>query len=72
MYVYQVDPSTGESEEEGYEDEYQLEDSEVQIFCACKRLNGKKSSTEVILGDDMPVKMYRYVLDCRLQPQITY
>jgi hypothetical protein len=42
MYVYQVDPSTGESEEEGYEDEYQLEDSEVQIFCACKRLNWKK------------------------------
>jgi hypothetical protein len=42
MYVYQVDPSTGESEEEGYEDEYQLEDSEVQIFCACNRLNGKK------------------------------
>jgi coatomer protein complex subunit gamma len=29
MYVCQVDPSTGESEEEGYEDEYQLEDSEV-------------------------------------------
>ncbi|CAK9218113.1 unnamed protein product [Sphagnum troendelagicum] len=29
FYVKAVDPSTGESEEEGYEDEYQLEDSEV-------------------------------------------
>jgi hypothetical protein len=28
-YHFQVDPSTGEAEDEGYEDEYQLEDLEV-------------------------------------------
>jgi len=27
-----VDPSTGEADEEGYEDEYQLEDLEVRFF----------------------------------------
>lgn len=27
--LYQVDPSTGEADEEGYEDEYQLEELEV-------------------------------------------
>jgi coatomer protein complex subunit gamma len=29
FYVKEVDPSTGEADEEGYEDEYQLEDLEV-------------------------------------------
>jgi hypothetical protein len=27
--LYQVDPSTGEADEDGYEDEYQLEELEV-------------------------------------------
>lgn len=29
MYVFQVDPSTGEAEDDGVEDEYQLEDLEI-------------------------------------------
>jgi len=32
MYASQVDPSTGEADEEGYEDEYQLEDLEVGLL----------------------------------------
>jgi hypothetical protein len=51
MGGFQVDPSTGDADEEGYEDEYQLEDSEVR--CPLHMLSAFWSFTCIHLATDI-------------------